>query len=176
VGGRSPAEADLAVPGSGIVAGEQSRLWPIVLLRSVLASCIFCEILRNRQGASQWIAESDRAFALLDIHPLRRGHTLVIPKFHAAEFAGLPSEYMAAIIDLARDVAARLRRVLGTTGENILAASGPGSEQAVPHFHLHVVPRHENDDLRWNDWWESKVVSVPDGEQVALARDLRGRG
>jgi len=141
--------------------------------RPMTQACIFCDILSHRLGSSNWVAESERAFALLDIHPLRRGHTLVVPKFHAAEFALLPPEYMAGAIDLAREVVGKLRRVLGTTGENILAASGRGSEQAVPHFHIHVVPRHENDGLGWNDWWEAKVVPVSEGEQVELARRLR---
>lgn len=133
---------------------------------------MFCGILADPRGRTNWIAESDRAFALLDIHPLRRGHALVIPKFHAAEFGTLPPEYLAGAFDLAREVATRLRRVLRTTGENLVAASGPGSEQGVPHFHVHIVPRHENDGLRWNDWWESKVV--PEAELAALARKLRG--
>jgi histidine triad (HIT) family protein len=136
-------------------------------------SCIFCQMARAPHKVVHRIAESDLAFSVLDINPIRRGHCLVIPKAHATDLSDVTAEDFRALMTLVREVAARLRQRLGTTGENLLVASGPGSEQAVSHLHVHVIPRLPDDDLRWNDWWQTKVRHPEVGELEALARSLR---
>ena len=128
----------------------------------------------DRSLAPHWIAESDQAFAFLDINPIRHGHALVIPKRHAVDLADVAAGDLAAVMSLVQEVAARLRRRLGTTGENLLVASGPGSEQSVFHLHVHVIPRLPDDDLRWNDWWQTKVAEPDLDALVKLARAIRG--
>lgn len=120
------------------------------------------------------IAESDRAFAILDVRPIRKGHALVIPKKHYADLSDVTPEEMAAVGTLTLEVAALLRKRLGTTGENLLVASGPGSEQSVFHLHVHVIPRVTDDDLRWNDWWQTKVRVPRMTELETLAKAIRG--
>lgn len=120
-----------------------------------------------------WIAESDRALAFLDIHPIRTGHTLVIPKSHAVDLAGITDADWADVAGLSARVLNILRRRLGTTGENLFVASGPGSEQSVPHLHVHVVPRTAGDDLHFTDWWATKQTSPSPAELAALARKIR---
>jgi histidine triad (HIT) family protein len=128
----------------------------------------------DRSLVPYWIAESDRAFAFLDIHPIRRGHSLVVPKSHAVDLSDVTPKDWEATSDLALKVAALLRTGLGTTGENLFVASGPGSEQSVFHLHLHVIPRLVNDDLRWSDWWSTKVRPIEDQELLRLAVSIRG--
>nr|WSX51089.1 HIT domain-containing protein [Streptomyces sp. NBC_00974]WSX54910.1 HIT domain-containing protein [Streptomyces sp. NBC_00974] len=83
------------------------------------------------------------AFAPLD--PLAPGHTLVIPTFHWADIFVTPPEVLAHTMALVQQVAATMRTALKAGGVNILSASGPGSEQSVPHLHFHVVPRWPDD-------------------------------
>ena len=136
--------------------------------------CIFCRIVADRSLAPYWLAESDRALAFLDIHPIRTGHALVIPKAHVLDLASVTRDDWAAVAELTARLQKTLRRTLGTTGENLFVASGPGSEQSVFHLHVHVVPRQVGDDLHWSAWWATKVVTPPAEELVALARRIRG--
>jgi histidine triad (HIT) family protein len=138
--------------------------------------CIFCRIVKDRSIAPYWIAESDRALAFLDIRPIRIGHTLVIPKAHSVDLASVPVEDWSAVSQLVIRVSKDIRRRLGTTGENLMVASGPGSEQSVFHLHVHVIPRLPNDDLRWTDWWSTKAFTPSEADLVALAKKIRGRG
>ena len=138
------------------------------------ASCLFCEMANGRSKLPHALAESDRALAFLDINPIRRGHALVIPKAHALDLSDVPTEDLAAVMELVTKVAARLRHRLGTTGENVFVASGPGSEQSVFHLHVHIIPRRRDDDLRWNDWWQTKVRPAPLPELARLAEEIRG--
>lgn len=137
------------------------------------SSCIFCKMVSEPSRVPHRIAESDHAFAFLDFSPIRRGHTLVIPKRHATDLSDVRSEDYLAMMSLARQVAQRLRRHLGTTGENLLVASGPGSEQSVFHLHVHIIPRLPDDDLRWNDWWATKILPVTEEQLASLASELR---
>ncbi len=120
-----------------------------------------------------WLAESDKALAFLDINPIRTGHTLVIPKAHAVDLRTITDGDWAAVAGLSARVVNLLRRKLGTTGENLFVASGPGSEQSVFHLHVHIIPRSPDDDLRWNDWWKTKAFTPPTAELNALAKKIR---
>ncbi|MGA7862132.1 MAG: HIT family protein [Thermoplasmata archaeon] len=136
--------------------------------------CIFCQMAQDRSMVPHWIAESERALAFLDIHPIRTGHCLVIPKSHAVDLASITDADWTAVAGLSARVLNILRRRLGTTGENLFVASGPGSEQSVPHLHVHIIPRTTGDDLHWNDWWATKVFTPSDADLVALAKKIRG--
>jgi histidine triad (HIT) family protein len=140
---------------------------------TMASDCIFCRMVADRSSVPQWVAESDRAFAFLDIHPIRTGHTLVIPKTHVTDLAGSTQQDWVAVGELTARVANILRRKLGTTGENLFVASGPGSEQGVSHLHVHVVPRRDDDELRLNDWWKTKASSPPTADLVTLAKKIR---
>lgn len=135
--------------------------------------CLFCRLVAERSRVPHWVAESDRALAFLDIRPLRRGHTLVIPKRHATDLSDLSPDDLRAVAELAREVARRLRERLGTTGENLFVASGPGSEQTVFHFHLHVVPRLSDDGLGLRAWWDPKTREPTPADLTRLAESLR---
>ncbi len=138
------------------------------------APCIFCRMVSDRSLVPYWLAESDRALAFLDINPIRHGHSLVIPKVHALDLSDVKAEDWHATSQLALEVASLLRSRLGTTGENLLVASGPGSEQSVFHLHIHVIPRLPDDDLCWNDWWQTKVRQTETLSLTVLATSIRG--
>jgi histidine triad (HIT) family protein len=70
-------------------------------------------------------------------------------------------------MSLGAEIARLQRRSLGSTGENLLLASGRSGEQSVFHLHLHVVPRREGDGVDMNAWWQGKMQRpVPNREAL----------
>ncbi|MEV0615594.1 HIT family protein [Nonomuraea sp. NPDC050404] len=105
--------------------------------------CVFCTLIR--EDSAHWVARrpETRAFAPLD--PLAPGHTLVIPAPHYRDLFETPPDVLSQTMALVQDLANAMRAALGAGGVNILSASGPGSQQSVPHLHFHVVPRWPGD-------------------------------
>jgi histidine triad (HIT) family protein len=107
--------------------------------------CIFCQIIRGDEPASQ-VYSDDRVVAFLDIHPVNPGHTLVVPRHHAASLADLDETAGGRLFAVAMRVAAALRSSnLQCEGVNYLLADGAPAGQEVPHVHLHVFPRYRGD-------------------------------
>jgi histidine triad (HIT) family protein len=106
--------------------------------------CVFCAI-RDGQLSALSVAEDERAFAILDINPINDGHTLIVPRTHAATLFEIAEEDAVATIRLAHRVAAGIRRGLRPDGLNLLQNNGAAAFQSVPHFHLHLIPRWEAD-------------------------------
>jgi histidine triad (HIT) family protein len=106
--------------------------------------CVFCAIRDGRVPAIT-LAEDERAFAVLDINPINDGHTLVIPRAHAETIFDIAEADVVATIRLARRVAAGIRNALRPDGLNLLQNNGAAAFQSVPHFHLHLIPRWDDD-------------------------------
>lgn len=110
-----------------------------------MADCVFCKIVKGEIPSSV-VAQDDRTFTFLDIRPVNPGHTLVIPKAHAAHLADLPAGTGGALFESGRRIAAALRTCgLRCEGVNLFLADGTVAGQEVAHVHLHVVPRFEGD-------------------------------
>lgn len=110
--------------------------------------CAFCGILAGSLPASV-VLEDEATVAFLDISPITPGHTLVVPRRHAASLAELEPETGAAVFRTAMRIAAALRRTdLQVDGVNLLLSDGTAAGQEVPHVHLHVVPRFPGDGLQ----------------------------
>ncbi|MFJ2593064.1 HIT family protein [Streptomyces erythrochromogenes] len=107
--------------------------------------CIFCALIR--EDTAGWVARGPVACAFTPLNPLAPGHTLVVPTLHFADVFETPPEVLAAVTALVQHVAGAARSALNASGVNILSASGPGSEQSVPHLHFHVVPRWVDDGI-----------------------------
>jgi histidine triad (HIT) family protein len=102
---------------------------------------LFTRIIRG-EIPSYRIAEDDRYFAFLDIHPLREGHTLVVPKVETDRFFELPDELLAGILTFSRPIARAIEKAFPC---NRCGISVVGLE--VPHAHLHLVPIDSASDL-----------------------------
>ncbi|KAJ7075836.1 HIT-like protein [Mycena belliarum] len=101
------------------------------------ADCPFCQIIKNELPATR-VFENDLVVAILDILPLRRGHTLVIPKVHFPRLSELPPKFSAAVGEAVTKVAHALTLALDNTGLNVVC--NQEYAQAVPHVHYHVIP------------------------------------
>ena len=115
--------------------------------------CIFCKI-RDGDAPSMKIYEDARTMVIMDINPLTSGHCLVLTKTHAATIWDAEPEDLAAAMATAKTVAMALRQALKPDGLNVLQANGTAAFQSVNHFHLHLIPRWNNDGKGF-DW---KVV------------------
>ncbi|MFD8982475.1 HIT family protein [Streptomyces sp. NPDC059564] len=107
--------------------------------------CVFCRLIR--EDTADWIARGPVTCAFTPLNPLAPGHTLVVPARHHVDVFDTPPEVLAATMALVQRVASAMRTALDASGVNILSASGPGSEQSVPHLHFHVVPRWVDDGI-----------------------------
>ncbi|WP_028479191.1 HIT family protein [Nocardia sp. CNY236] len=111
--------------------------------------CAFCRIAAGEAPADK-VYEDDALCAFLDIRPITRGHTLVIPKQHAAELEDLDPEVGAQVFRTGHRLALAIRRSsLRTDGANLVLNDGKAAFQTVPHVHLHVVPRRHGDTFRF---------------------------
>ena len=112
--------------------------------------CVFCKI-RDGEIPSMRVYEDERTMAIMDINPLNSGHCLVIVKTHAPTVWDADPEDLQAAITAAQKVALALRTVVKPDGLNMLQANGPAAFQSVPHYHLHLIPRWNNDGKGF-DW------------------------
>ncbi len=102
---------------------------------------IFCQIIDGDIPSSK-VYEDDDVLAILDISQTTRGHTLVMPKKHCANFLDCDRDLMHKVFDVARRIGQAEVSVLGAKGVNILTNVGEMAGQSVPHFHVHVIPRY----------------------------------
>jgi histidine triad (HIT) family protein len=131
--------------------------------------CLFCKIAA-REIDAQIVDEDERTIAFMDINPATLGHALVIPRTHAPDLHEVSAEDLAACASAARRLAGRARDRLGADGVNLLNSSGRAAWQTIGHFHIHVIPRYEDDPLRL-PW----VPGPGDSGEIAQAADaLRG--
>ena len=125
--------------------------------------CIFCKIVAGELPSTK-VAEDDRTYAFMDINPATRGHLLVVPKDHALDLLSVPEEDLAACAASAARLAGLAKERLGADGVNLLNSCGSAAWQTVFHFHLHVIPRYDDDPLRL-PW----VPGPGDGDEIAAA-------
>lgn len=113
--------------------------------------CIFCKIA-NGEIPSKALYEDEAFKVILDLAPATKGHALVLPKNHAANLFELPEEDAAKALCVAKKVAEKMKVKLGCAGLNLVQNNGEVAGQTVSHFHIHVIPRYEEDGqvIAWN--------------------------
>lgn len=100
------------------------------------AACIFCKIVKGEIPSFK-LFESDKVLAFLDINPLSRGHTLVIPKYHGEKLTDIPDEHLIEILPVVK----KLVSATGVKDCNILQNNGRIAHQEVNHVHFHMIPK-----------------------------------
>ena len=109
--------------------------------------CIFCKIIAGELPGTI-VAEDERTVSFMDINPGTRGHALVIPREHTKDLLSISAEDLAACSSAAQRLAGKAMENLGATGVNLVNSCGAAAWQTVFHFHVHVIPRYENDPLQ----------------------------
>jgi histidine triad (HIT) family protein len=108
--------------------------------------CLFCKIVAGELPSTR-VHEDDRVIAIMDVFPATRGHVLVIPRAHAADVHEVSEEDLAAAAAIAKRLAGRAMGGLGADGVTIMQSNGAAAWQTVFHYHVHVIPRYQNDPL-----------------------------
>ena len=106
--------------------------------------CIFCRIIKGKVSAYR-IFENRRILAFLDIHPLSKGHTLVIPKRHVARIEELNIEEAEALFKALYGLVTKIQVAVNAPSCTIAINNGVESGQEIPHLHVHIIPRFAND-------------------------------
>ncbi|MBR5509481.1 MAG: HIT family protein [Lachnospiraceae bacterium] len=108
-------------------------------------NCIFCKIA-NGEIPSTTLYEDDDFRVILDLGPAARGHALLLPKEHYANLFELDDAVAAKALVVAKTVAEKMKKALGADGFNLVQNNGEAAGQTVFHFHMHLIPRYENDN------------------------------
>jgi len=131
--------------------------------------CIFCRIASG-EGPGEIVQEDEHTLAFMDINPWTRGHALVIPRRHTRNLYEIDDDELGYTMVAAKRLARRMRDRLGCDGINLLNSAEPAAWQTVFHFHVHVIPRYEDDPLRL----PGEPQEVDQGELERVAGELRG--
>ena len=123
---------------------------------------IFSKIIAG-EIPSYKVAENEKFFAFLDINPMAKGHTLVIPKAEVDNMFDLPPEYLSEMLVFAQPIAKAIESVFDC---NRCGVSVIGLE--VPHAHMHLVPINSSDDLNFN----RKKLTLPKEEFAEIQKKI----
>ena len=131
--------------------------------------CLFCAVVAGSEPAHVVLDEPDLV-AFLDHRPVFKGHVLVVPRAHVVTLPELPPELLAPLFGA---VARCCQAVVdGLEADGSWVAANNVVSQAVPHLHVHVVPRRRKDGLRGFFW--PRLRYADDDEMAAVAARIRG--
>jgi len=127
--------------------------------------CIFCKIVAGEIPAVK-VLDEEKVFAFMDINPASRGHMLVVPKSHAENIFEISEGELSAVMGAVKRCAGAVKEALGAEGITVLQLNGTASDQIVPHLHIHIMPRWENDGLPMSTW-EMKPGDMEEIKDIA---------
>jgi histidine triad (HIT) family protein len=137
-------------------------------------NCLFCKIVRGDIPSAR-ILETDAAVAFLDIHPVNRGHVLLVPKPHHADLTELSEALAARAAALLPKLCRAIRAATGADGFNVIVNNGRAAGQIVDHGHWHIIPRFYDDPIDW-PWPQSEYVGDELGQmRFRIERELNPR-
>jgi histidine triad (HIT) family protein len=130
--------------------------------------CIFCAIIRG-DAPAEIVLDDPAGVAFLDRRPLLPGHVLLVPRSHVGTLPDLPVSEVGPLFTLARSLTRAVPRAIG--GEGAFVAVNNVVSQSVPHLHIHVVPRRNDDRLfsRNLAWTRRPYRDEAEMRQVAVA-------
>ena len=130
--------------------------------------CIFCKILKGDIPCNK-VFENDNFIAILDAFPANEGHTLVIPKKHYKDIFEIDEDTLKEGYAIAKKIAEALKKSLNIENINILQNNGALASQTVNHFHIHVIPRIENDKVVI----KSEVVNINEEKTKEILKNIK---
>jgi len=111
-----------------------------------MENCIFCKIIRG-EIPSWKVYEDEHTLAFLDINPVARYHTIVIPKTHHENIFDIPPAVFSHVCTTVKHLADLYQEKLGLTDLQIRHNAGANAQQDVFHLHMHIVPRSADDGI-----------------------------
>lgn len=126
-------------------------------------NCIFCKIANGDIPAATLYEDEDFR-VILDLGPASKGHALILPKEHYANLYELDDEVASKVLVLAKKMITKLTDVLGCDGYNLVQNNGEVAGQTVHHFHMHLIPRYEGDQVGIT--WTPGTLTEEDKEEI----------
>jgi len=130
-----------------------------------MENCVFCKIV-NHEIPCYRVYEDELVLAFLNINPVTDGHTLIIPKKHYENIFEIDNNTIERIASISKKIALKMKTNLDIDAINIFQSNGKDAEQEIMHYHMHLIPRKENDGFRINNCLCSKKVSNKKLEQI----------
>jgi len=121
-----------------------------------MGDCLFCKIVAGDIPCYK-VYEDDRTLAFLDINPINKGHTLVIPKVHVSRISEFEDDDLVAFYRALQKVTRAIERTVMLDGLNLFVNQGEVAGQVISHFHCHISPRLKDDGLKM--WTPSLKLS-----------------
>jgi len=112
-----------------------------------MEDCIFCKIVKGEIPCSK-VYEDENVLAFLDIAPVHKGHTLVIPKKHFETILDIPEQELKGLILAVKKVVIAVEKGVDADGFVVTMSNKKAAGQEVPHAHFHIIPRYEDDGLK----------------------------
>ena len=136
-----------------------------------MSDCLFCKII-DGSIPSLKVYEDEHVFAFMDIMPLTKGHTLLIPKTHCQDLFEMPEEVAANLYKVAPKIANAIKASFNPVGMNTVNNNGAAAGQSVFHYHLHFIPRYdETDGLKVE--WNSRQAEFPTEVLQSIAASIQ---
>ena len=126
-------------------------------------NCIFCKIANGDIPAAT-LYEDENFKVILDLGPASKGHALILPKEHYRNLLDMPEEKVAAAFILAKRMVVKMKEVLHCEGLNVVQNNEPAAGQTVFHFHIHLIPRYEGDQVGL--LWKAGTLTVEVKEEI----------
>ena len=138
--------------------------------------CPFCLLVQGKDSIESQLKPTDIVFQNADVtafmatrkYPNNQGHVLIVPNEHFENIYDLPLDISAKIHALSRDVALAMKSEYQCDGIMLRQHNEPAGDQNIWHYHLHVIPRYENDDFP-----NSQKYPFESGERAQYAEKLR---
>ncbi|MBP5615120.1 MAG: HIT domain-containing protein [Alphaproteobacteria bacterium] len=124
--------------------------------------CIFCKICAH-EAFARIVYQDDVVSCFLPKEIEVYGHLLIVPNQHYETIFEIPEKELTHIMTVAKRISLSLKKSINATGVNILHASGKSAQQSVPHFHIHIFPRFDNDGL---DTWPKIEKQQYDADEI----------
>ncbi|MBU4536691.1 HIT family protein [Patescibacteria group bacterium] len=130
-------------------------------------NCLFCKIVAGEIPCNK-IYEDERFLVFLDINPVNRGHSLVIPKKHSRNLLEMEDTELQEMSTLIKKIANHLKNKLKADGINIISNNESVAGQVIFHTHIHIIPRFEGDGFKH---WQGE--GYKEGEIEEIQKILR---
>lgn len=119
-------------------------------------NCIFCKLAKG-EIQTNTLYEDEQFRVILDLSPATKGHALILPKEHYQNIYEMPDKLLSDAIILAKKMAIKMTDAFHADGFNIVQNNNEVAGQTVFHFHIHLIPRYENDHQQIN-WVQGKLT------------------
>lgn len=132
--------------------------------------CIFCKIAAGDIPSAK-VYEDEEVYAFLDLSQVTKGHTLVVPKYHAKNIYETPAEVASSLYSRIPKIANGIKAAYQPIGLNILNNNEEAAGQSVFHLHIHLIPRYGTED-GFKPVWETHNDDYSQEELTKIAASI----